>query len=227
MTGVSMTRRNSRLSAYCVLVSGVFWLGVSAAVGADRLSLVNPTGMLGSARHVAFTGEHRFGTEVGPHGAAVRLTPQRSAAGLYQPMQIDGHTLRNVRWTWRVDALQSSADLRDLGREDVGAAVFFVFGEPSVFNRDVPTLAYVWSSTPVDAGMFLPSLRFSSLYYIQMRGRGDVGAWRSEARDIEQDYRLIFGEEPPELHYVAFFNDNDQTGEATSASFGAVEALLR
>src|SRR3546814_7551085 len=46
-----------------------------------------------------------------------------------------------------------SADIRIKEREDFAAAIFLIFGRPSMFNRDVPTLAYVWTSSqlPEDA----------------------------------------------------------------------------
>jgi hypothetical protein len=225
MTGVSTTRSAKRCAMFSARVLGLLWLLSAASAGAEVRVLADPAQMLATARRVGFFGQHDYRVEHGPRGPVLRSTAQSSASGLYQDLQIDGRSLRKVRWTWRVDALSWSADLRDLEREDVGAAVFFVFGEPSFLNSDVPTLAYVWSSTPVADGTALASLRFHSLRYIQLRGGGDVKAWRAECRDIAQDYRSAFGEDAPDLRYVAIFNDNDQTGEATSALFGPVEAL--
>jgi hypothetical protein len=34
---------------------------------------------------------------------------------------------------------------------------------------------------------------------------------------------MIFGRAPPALHFVAIFNDNDQTSEPLSALFGVIE----
>ena len=137
-------------------------------------------------------------------------------------MNLDGRALTDVRWTWRVDAIQRSADLRDLAVEDSAATVFFIFGEPSFLNRDVPTLAYVWSGTPVEAGAVLKSARYATLRYVNLRGADAVGSWKSEARDIAQDFRTIFHREPDTLRYIAIFNDNDQTGEPCSALFGPI-----
>lgn len=98
----------------------------------------------------------------------------------------------------------------------------FVFGRPSWWNRDVPTLAYVWSSTRVANGTVLPSLRYDSLRYVQLRGRAEVGTLQREERDIVADFEAIFHRSPPELNYVAVFNDNDQTNEQVSALFGGI-----
>ena len=172
MTGVSTTRSIKRCAMVSARVLGLLWLLSAASAGAEVRVLADPAQMLATARRVGFSGQHNYGIEQGPRGPVLRSTAQSSASGLYQDVQIDGRSLRKVRWTWRVDALPWSADLRNLEREDVGAAVFFVFGEPSFLNSDVPTLAYVWSSTPVADGTGLPSLRFHSLRYIQLRGGG-------------------------------------------------------
>ena len=169
-----------------------------------------------------FIGHNLFAVERTPRGTFLRSTAQRSSSGLYTKLDIDGRSLTNVRWTWRVDAMQTTADLRTLAKEDSGATIFFIFGEPSFMNRDVPTLAYVWSSTPVADGTIFNSARFASLRYIHLHGASAVGTWQSEIRNVARDYETAFGTEPDTLRYVAILNDNDQTGEPCSALFGPI-----
>ncbi|MBC8049548.1 MAG: DUF3047 domain-containing protein, partial [Chitinophagales bacterium] len=120
------------------------------------------------------------------------------------------------------ETLQPNVDIRDLKSEDFGATVFFVFGEPSIWNKDVPTLAYTWTATPVKNGSMIQSQRYKSLRYMQLRGVAEVGKWQEERRDVTADYRAIFGKEPPKLKYIAVFNDNDQTKAPVTALFGPV-----
>jgi len=184
--------------------------------------LADPVQMLKTAKRVDFSGSTDFSIEKTATGAVLRSTPRRSACGLYQSIDMDGRDLHRVGWKWRVDELHRTADVRMLDKEDVAATVMFIFGEPSIFHRNVPTLAYSWTSTPVPDGTVLSSLRFSSLAYIQLRGRGDIGHWQYEERNVAADFRAVFGQDPGRLRYIAFFNDNDQTGEATSALVGPI-----
>ena len=142
-----------------------------------------------------------FAVERTPRGTFLRSTPQRSSSGLYTKLEVDGRSLTNVQWTWRVDALQTSGDLRSLATEDSGATIFFVFGEPSFINRDVPTLAYVWSATPVADGTIFNSARFSSLRYIHLHGASAIGTWQSETRNVVRDYEIClrYGARYPEI----------------------------
>ena len=193
----------------------------TGAEAADRL-LFDPARMLGTAERMDFKGHNDFTVEHTESGDMLRSTPRLSASGLYQSVDLPGAGLASVTWRWRVDQLQQHADIRALPTEDFGAIVFFIFGEPSLFNRDVPTIAYVWTATPVANGTVLQSLRFASLKFVQLRGRTEVGGWQSETRNVAADYRAIFGTEPPRLRKIAVFNDNDDTKEPTSALFGPI-----
>ena len=151
------------MGARAYLVSVIFFLSMLFPHGAAAgRVLASPAQMLSTAERVDFVGANLFTVEHSERGDMLRSTPQRSASGLYQKMDLDGRDLRSVSWTWRVERLQRSADLRKLATEDTGATIFFIFGEPSIFNRDVPTLAYVWSSTPVLEGTVLLSARYAS-----------------------------------------------------------------
>ena len=206
-----------------VILTAMAVTGLAMTTKGEPVRLVaDPARMIETAKRMDFVGQNAFAKEQTSEGLALRSTPQRSASGLYQRVNVRAKSLRPVAWRWRVDKLQRSADIRNLATEDFGATIFFVFGEPSMSNKDVPTLAYTWTATPIANGTILRSLRYKRLWYVQLRGRGDVGAWQQERRDVAKDYRRIFGSQPPTLIYVAVFNDNDQTGAPVSALFGPI-----
>lgn len=197
------------------------FLAMTSAAAAESV-LVDPADMLTTAKRIDFVGRNEFRVERNAQGSFLRSIPQRSASGLYQTVELGSAELTRIRWRWRVDKLHETADVRKLANEDFGAMVMFVFGRPSLLNRDVPTLGYVWTSTPATDETVLRSQRYSSLAYIQLRGRADVGRWRQEERNVVADFKAVFGKEPGPLKYIAVFNDNDQTNEGASALFGAI-----
>ena len=205
-----------------ILAAALFSGPSEPVLGAARQILADPARMISTARRMDFVGQNLFVTVRSEEGLVLKSTPQRSASGLYQRVDVAAASLGPVTWAWRVDRLQKSADLRSLATEDAGATIFFIFGEPSMVNKDVPTLAYAWTATRVGNGEVLQSRRYKSLRYIQLRGRAEVGTWQRERRDIAADYRRAFGTAPPALVYVAVFNDNDQTEEPASALFGPI-----
>jgi hypothetical protein len=169
--------------SYLVLACAATALFTQAADG-NRRVLADPAAMIENAQRMDFVGKNAFARESSEFGPVLRSTPQRSASGLYLDVKVGSTSLGPVTWRWRVDRLQPSADIRDLSREDFGATIFFIFGQPSLSNKDVATLAYTWTATPVANGTVLRSLRYKNLRYIQLRGRSDAGTWQRERRDL-------------------------------------------
>ena len=48
-------------------------------------------------------------------------------------------------------------------------------------------------------------------------GNGNSGEWVAERRNLVDDCRRLFGEEPPDEALVAVMTDSDQTQEAVQA----------
>lgn len=197
----------------------------TSLAAADPRTLANPADMLTHGDRVDFVGKSDLHVETTARGICLRSRPLRSATGLYQSVDVAPSRLRRVAWSWSVERIHATADIRNREREDFAAKIAFVFGEPTWFDRDVPTLAYVWTSTKVANGSLLTSSRFTNLRYVHLHGAGEAGTWQDEIRDVLADYRAIFGHEPPPLRYVAIFSDNDQTGEPASALFGRISLL--
>ncbi len=53
-------------------------------------------------------------------------------------------------------------------------------------------------------------------------GTQKEGLWIDEERDIYEDYKKAFGEEPPMINGVAIMSDTDNTKEQTTAYYGDI-----
>src|SRR3546814_1185365 len=62
--------------------------------------------------------------------AAIRAVGRDSASGLYRDVRYQVAEHPWLAWTWRVDQLQQTADIRIKEREDFAAAIFMIFGRP-------------------------------------------------------------------------------------------------
>ena len=49
-----------------------------------------------------------------------------------------------------------------------------------------------------------------------------VGQWVQAERNVLEDYRRAFGEDPPPVSGIAVMTDTDQTGEAVTAWYGDI-----
>ncbi len=57
-------------------------------------------------------------------------------------------------------------------------------------------------------------------------GTAKLGRWVVERRNLIEDYRRAFGEDPPKrVEAIAIWSDSDQTGESVQAFYGRMLAL--
>ena len=54
-----------------------------------------------------------------------------------------------------------------------------------------------------------------------------VGKWKSFTRDVYDDYKRAFGEEPTRISGIAIMVDTDNTGEKANARFGDITLSAR
>ncbi|MCI0366011.1 MAG: DUF3047 domain-containing protein [Phycisphaerales bacterium] len=175
--------------------------------------------------HQRFTGETNYQRTELDGVAVIRAIGRRSASGLYRDgdYRLADHPW--LEWTWRVDKLQRTADIRVKDREDFAAAIFLIFGHPSLLNTDVPTLAYVWTSDLFPEGAVVDSPHHPKLVrdIVVRSGASRLGQWVHERRNVAEDFRRAFGQKPPDtVGVLALFTDNDQTGEPVESYYGAI-----
>ncbi|MAS15454.1 MAG: hypothetical protein CMH69_19430 [Nitratireductor sp.] len=154
--------------------------------------------------HQRFVGATEYEATTLDGVASIRAIGRNSASGLYREVgyRITDHPW--LEWSWRVERLQRTADIREKGREDFGAAIFLIFGRPSILNKDVPTLAYVWTSDRLAQGTIVDSAHHPGMvrYIFARSGQTSIGQWVSERRNVVDDFRQAFGREPPQLVQV-------------------------
>jgi hypothetical protein len=56
-------------------------------------------------------------------------------------------------------------------------------------------------------------------------GAADLGQWVEEERNVYEDYKKAFEEEPPMVNGVAIMTDTDNTKEAATAYYGDIQFL--
>ena len=94
------------------------------------------------------------------------------------------------------------------------------------FNSfDIPlrSLNYVWA-TDADIGTIEENPFTSWVKYIVVNsGNEKAGQWISLKRNIVEDYRKAFEEEPRDITGITIMTDSDNTGESTLSWFGAIK----
>lgn len=153
-----------------------------------------------------------------------------------------GQTAGRLRFSWFVERLNDDADLRDRDIDDAVARVILTFdgdhnarfaprdhllselarlitGEPLPYA----TLMYVWDNRyPVGTVIANPhSERIRQL--VVESGPARLGQWVNMERDVQADFRSVFGEAPGPLLSVGVMTDANNTGATVESWYGPVQ----
>jgi hypothetical protein len=60
------------------------------------------------------------------------------------------------------------------------------------------------------------------MMFVVESGTAKLNQWMNEERNVYEDYKKAFGEEPPMISAVAIMTDTDNTGETATAHYGDI-----
>jgi hypothetical protein len=119
-----------------------------------------------------------------------------------------------LRWDWRVLDYPENARETDDGRNDSAAAVYVTFGRDWLGRPK--SIKYTYSSTlPVGTTTSSGPLR---VMVVASAAEQPVGEWLSMERNVLEDYRTLFGEDPDTRRPTAItlFSDADSVPNASA-----------
>jgi uncharacterized membrane protein YdjX (TVP38/TMEM64 family) len=173
-------------------------------------------------------------------GFVLRADSEAAASGLYRPLDVDLHAYPVLTWRWKVANVLVKADARRREGDDYPARVYVAFrwdpetasaweraryGAYRLFHGRYPpasAINYVWDNR-LPPGTTLDNAYTGRAKMVVVRsGPAEVGRWLGERRDVLDDYRRLFGGEPPRVAGIALMTDTDDTGERAVAWYDAI-----
>lgn len=178
-------------------------------------------------------------------GTALEAFADGAASGFYRRVRVDPRRQPLLEWSWRIENMVPGADLRVGAREDAPARLVVSFhgdaekldfedraklrlarvfaGEPLPFAM----LIYVWSNQiPVETALPSPQIDRIRMVVVE-RGDAHVGQWRQYRRNVLEDYRRAFGEEPGDIVAVGMLTDSDNTRQVARSFYGDITLRAR
>jgi hypothetical protein len=150
----------------------------------------------------------------------VKAHSSRAASGLIKKVKLDAETYPVLAWSWKVEHTLKREDVTRKSGDDFAARIYIVF--PRTFFWQTRTIVYVWAaSLPRDSWAFSPYTSRAAIVAVET-GDGKAGQWVSEERNYCEDYRKIFGEEPPDPGAIAIMTDTDDTRDEVTAYYGDI-----
>ncbi|WP_447968210.1 DUF3047 domain-containing protein [Nitrospira sp. M1] len=170
----------------------------------------------------------------------VKATSVESSSGLTRAITIDPKKYPIVTWRWKVENIFKHGDVTRKEGDDYPARIYITFAYDSqrvgffeqakyetakLLYGEYPPLGainYIWESkSPI--GTMVPNPYTDRVrMFVTQSGTKKLGQWVTEERNVYEDYRRAFGEEPPMISGVAIMTDTDNTKEAAIAYFGDI-----
>lgn len=174
-------------------------------------------------------------------GVVVKAEADDSASGLIRRVDADPAQFPVMEWRWKVEGTVPGGNVRRKGGDDYPARIYVTFdydpddlsfGDRLKYRAlralgydEIPVRAlnYIWANRANETEI-VPNAFTDWVQMVPVSsGEVGVGEWQSLRRNIVEDYREAFGEEPPAINGIAIMTDADNTGNAATAYFGDIK----
>ncbi len=170
----------------------------------------------------------------------VKAVSEAAASGLIKESRIDPKEYPIVQWRWKVVNVLQKGDVTKKAGDDYPARLYITFEYDSdraslfeaakykagkaVFGPDLPfrALNYIWESK-AQKGSIIPNPYTDwTMMVVVESGPADLNKWIVEERNIYEDFKKAFNEEPLKISGVAIMSDTDNTLESATAYYGDI-----
>lgn len=197
----------------------VLFLWCVPVTAGDRVILIDDfeAGLNSDWQVKKFRGETEYRVVAEGDGHCLQARSTASASGLVREIKYALQDYPVLAWRWRVDNVLARGDARTREGDDYAARVYVVF--PHWFPPKTRSINYIWANR-LPRESHIPNPFFSNAVMVAVEsGAERTGVWVDERRNVLEDYRAIFGEEPPSVGAVAIMTDTDNTGESALACY--------
>jgi hypothetical protein len=126
-----------------------------------------------------------------------------------------------LEWRWRITKLPRGADARKSATDDEAGQVYVTWPRfPEALRSR--TIGYIWdTSAPV--GAIFKSEKTGTVHYVVVQsGPARLGQWITERRNVADDFKKIYGEDPDNPGALSVSIDSDDTRSSAEAFVGTI-----
>jgi hypothetical protein len=206
-----------------LIILALFASCTVASAGAEeiQISRFSTEGLSGWEQN-SFKGETEYTMTLknGTGGTVVKAHSAGTASALFKKINLDPKRYRYLRWSWKIAGTVSKGDEGSKAGDDYAARVYVVF--PGRFFWQTKAINYIWANR-LPIGQSIPNAFAGNAMMVAVEsGPSKAGQWMNEVRDILDDYRRLFGEEPHRAGAIAIMTDTDNTGSEATAWYGDI-----
>lgn len=170
----------------------------------------------------------------------IKASSEKSISSVQVKVNADPNEFPIIEWEWMIESVLESGDVTTKAGDDYAARIYITFDYPvselgfgdkikyrfykTFTSFDIPTRAlnYVWANK-AKVGSIQPNPYTDWVQVIAVEsGNEKAGYWQIEKRNIVEDYRAAFGEEPPAITGIQIMTDSDNTEESAKAAYSKI-----
>jgi len=168
----------------------------------------------------------------------IKAVAEASASGLTREIKINPKEYPIIQWRWKVTNILKKGDVHRKDGDDYPARIYITFEYDAsklgflekakyqmvtLLYGEYPPLAainYIWESKALIGTMVPNPYTDRVMMFVVESGSAKLNQWVNEERNVYEDYKKAFGEEPPMISGVAIMTDTDNTGESATVYYG-------
>jgi hypothetical protein len=167
---------------------------------------------------------------------AVKMQSDASLIFLARRIAIDLKEYPFVSWKWKVENVLEGNDESTVAGDDHPIRIFFVF-QPDASKQSVwfrikrffwldivhghpmggMFTEYLWSRNRRPGDIIRDPANPRQKLMVIEGGKEKLGTWISYERNLYEDFKNLYDEEPRRLIFIGILNDTDQTGQKATS----------
>ncbi|MFY9269630.1 MAG: DUF3047 domain-containing protein [Candidatus Manganitrophaceae bacterium] len=219
-------RRSSRVRIFFPLLFLLFLLPVGLRGATDfqeYFSLgLNKSGLpVGWSLRQWFGNRHLIELVEEGENRLLRMFSDKNSFGVYREFKLDPKITPILHWKWKVTRLPEGGDVRSKNKDDQAAQIYVMFPRfPKMINTRL--VGYLWETSAPKLAQVVSQKSSNTRYIVLQSGKERLGEWVPETRNVYEDYKALFGEEPPQIGGITLMIDSDDTGSSAESYFSDI-----
>lgn len=143
---------------------------------------------------------------------ALKIISDNTATGFWRNLNILPQANKKLTWKWKTKKfLDNSAEMEKKGDDYVGR-IYVAFGNQSLLSKfRTKVICYVWASEgTIEQSYSSPYAKNVKIVVIRNKNNR-TKTWYQESRAIFEDYKRLFGAEPPPVSAIGILADTDNS----------------
>ncbi len=238
---------SAALAAWCLAtLAGATFAGAAFAQAAPeipRFSAATPGTLPAGWEHVMLSRakkETQYSTVADEGTVVLKAVSRNTASLLAVKVDFDPRAFPMISWKWKVIQGNVNAETANRSKEDAPARVMVSFSgdlrkigvldraasavAESVSGQALPyaELMYVWGGKVAVDSVTTSSLTSRIRMLAVSVDEQGVGKWQSYTRNLVEDYKRAFGEEPGRVTAIKVMTDTDNTNGISETLYGDI-----